>query len=207
MVGASVGWLGSCADGGRKIFVRFCRKKCVEKKEVTQLHDWQVTGKNMSIILRDASIERDVVMSSGSGCEISIDGKTYRGKTSVTKRGDHIYVDGVRHETTEDRIVTTIIVNGDVHGGLDTHGATLEIKGSAFGTLTSGDVTIYGDVSGDVSTINGDLECGNVRGNLTTVNGDINTRSAKNTLQSAHGSLIRPTHLSGRVNGPLRSRL
>lgn len=38
---------------------------------------------------------------------------------------------------------------------------------------TSGDISINGEVTGNVSTVSGDVKCNNISGSVRTVSGDI----------------------------------
>lgn len=106
---------------------------------------------------------------------ININGKTYRGN-NVSIINGRVMIDGkdVTSQAPGPRIDIV------VHGNLDSLQVDccdkVKVDG-AVGTLStvSGDVTC-GDVDGDVSSVSGDVACGSVQGNISTVSGDIRRR-------------------------------
>ena len=44
----------------------------------------------------------------------------------------------------------------------------------------SGDVDVDGNVSGDIQTMSGDVDCGDVSGNIKTMSGDVKCKKTKN---------------------------
>lgn len=106
---------------------------------------------------------------------ININGKTYRGNNVAIING-RVLIDGkeVSNQSPGPRIDIV------VHGNLETLQVDccdkVKVDGSVGSLSTvSGDVSC-GDVSGDISAVSGDVACGNVQGNISTVSGDIRRR-------------------------------
>ncbi|AGN30188.1 hypothetical protein VPFG_00188 [Vibrio phage nt-1] len=105
---------------------------------------------------------------------IEVNGKKYQG-TSVTVKNGKVIVDGRLQEDVSD--CQTVTVN---------------IEGSA--TLVqneNGNVTIGGEVKGDVKTTNGDIHCLNVHGNVKTTNGDIDCYDVAGDVETVNGDISR----------------
>ena len=110
-----------------------------------------------------------------SMASITINGDNFSGN-NITMNGNKIFIDGKEHKTT-DKIVN-ILVHGDVKsitapganevivsGSCDiikTTSGDIEVGGDV-GTITatSGDVKVDGEVGGNVTTMSGDVRCGN----------------------------------------------
>ena len=96
---------------------------------------------------------------------VTINGKTYTGKTSVKVINNVVYIDGkpvdgethtepVKIEITGDLLSVKsdgpVSVTGDIHGDVDC-GGSLKCGGSIGGSVDSGgSVTCKGNISGDV---------------------------------------------------------
>lgn len=83
------------------------------------------------------------------------------------------YIDFLKKEDSEysviwnSRVIGNCKINKDVKITLDGNLESLKV--------TCGDVTVNGNVTNKVSTVNGDIEVkGSVAGNISTTNGDIN---------------------------------
>jgi hypothetical protein len=99
--------------------------------------------------------------------------------TNISIVGDRIYVDGQLVDETgapKDEKVFNIVVEGDA-GNIDGDFARIDIQGSAARVKTmSGDVTVRGEVRGDVGTMSGDVRVGgSVAGKIKTMSGDVHT--------------------------------
>jgi hypothetical protein len=103
-----------------------------------------------------------------SGC-ININGRNFKGK-SVVIDGQKITIDGVDQPgSIEGDLVITI--HGDVDSVQSGRGDVNCQKVNNVSTV-SGDVEC-GDVTGNVSTISGDIDCVGIEGNVSTVSGDV----------------------------------
>jgi acetyl/propionyl-CoA carboxylase alpha subunit len=102
---------------------------------------------------------------------IVINGKSYTGN-SVSIKNNKITIDGSVIETEEKNI--KIEIQGDIEELKVDECDSVKVTGSVKNLTTmSGDVTVKGDVSGNVKTMSGDVECGKVGGNISTMSGDI----------------------------------
>ena len=102
---------------------------------------------------------------------IVINGKSYIGN-SVSIKNNKITIDGNVIETEEKNI--KIEIQGDIEELKVDECDSVKVTGNVKNLTTmSGDVTVKGDVSGNVKTMSGDVECGKVGGNISTMSGDI----------------------------------
>jgi len=106
---------------------------------------------------------------------ISINGVSYQGN-NITITNGKVFVDGVELREGESKTI-----NITVNGNLDVLKVDSCQKVMVMGTVNalstiSGDVDISGDVGDSVSTVSGDVECGNIGGSVKTVSGDIKYR-------------------------------
>lgn len=85
-----------------------------------------------------------------------------------------------------------VIIDGVVQEGL-TQGdksITIQIHGPAHTVETaSGDVTVEGDVTGDLSTVSGDVRCKNVGGSVSTISGDVKASSIAGNVKTVSGDI------------------
>lgn len=107
---------------------------------------------------------------------ITINGKTYSGN-NISISGNKVYIDGKMADNEHDKEIN-IIVNGNVES-LDVDNCNkIQITGDCkTAKTTNGDLDIAGNISGDVSTTNGNVDCQNVHGNVSTKNGNIKHKS------------------------------
>lgn len=107
---------------------------------------------------------------------VVINGKTFRvnGRVSILKNkvvcnGDQV----VDLDSLEEKEIN-ISINGDVEK-IDVDACDrIEVTGNVDYIKTmSGDIEVHGDVTGDVKTMSGDIDCGNVGGNASTMSGDV----------------------------------
>jgi hypothetical protein len=104
---------------------------------------------------------------------ININNKNYSGNTiSINK--NKIFIDGVEIINNDKEI--NITIDGNIDKVSVDSCNTFKINGKANTVKTmSGDVIIDGDISGDVNTMSGDVECKSISGNVKTMSGDIKT--------------------------------
>jgi hypothetical protein len=106
---------------------------------------------------------------------IRINNNSYAGNSIVISNGK-VIIDG--KEVTPDSKEINITVDGNI-GELKVDACnTVSVKGNiGYVKTQSGDVDITGDViNGSVSTMSGDIVCGNVGGSISTMSGDITHR-------------------------------
>lgn len=105
---------------------------------------------------------------------IVINGKSFSGN-SISIYGNKVIIDG--KDCTPDSKEINITVNGNLSKLKADVCNTIQINGDCGNVQTqSGDVEIEGAVSGSVSTMSGDVDCGDIGGNVSTMSGDIKQR-------------------------------
>lgn len=95
---------------------------------------------------------------------------------SVVVSNGRVVVNGVEIRNLKDvaEKEVHIVVDGDVSSLEVDCCETVEIHGNAGRVDTqSGDVRVSGDVSGNIDTMSGNVECGNVRGGIDTMSGNV----------------------------------
>ena len=105
---------------------------------------------------------------------IKINGVSYVGNSLVVKN-NKIFIDGKEQE------IDSKIINISVIGNIDNISTDSRQKISIKGDVNilktmSGDVEVEGIINGSVSTMSGDVDCGNVLGSVSTLSGDIKYR-------------------------------
>ena len=105
---------------------------------------------------------------------IKINGVSYVGNSLVVKN-NKIFIDGKEQE------IDSKIINISVIGNIDNISTDscqkISIKGDVNILKTmSGDVEVEGIINRSVSTMSGDVDCGNVLGSVSTLSGDIKYR-------------------------------
>jgi hypothetical protein len=69
-----------------------------------------------------------------------------------------------------------IVIDGNIVSNLSSLGINISVRidGNCDSVnTTSGDISINGEVTGNVSTVSGDVKCNNISGSVRTVSGDI----------------------------------
>jgi hypothetical protein len=109
---------------------------------------------------------------------IAINGKTYRhnGKIFIVNGG--ILVNGKKVENYEELEEDQKHINIEIHGEVEKIDVdvcdTITVNGNVKNIKTmSGDVYVKGDVEGGIKTMSGDVDCGNVSGDVSSISGDI----------------------------------
>lgn len=104
--------------------------------------------------------------------QIFVNGVSYSGK-SITIKNNQVIIDG-KNVDPQDSKVITIVVEGDItHLNAD-RCDSISVTGSTGSISTmSGDVTVGGEVHGNVKTMSGDVDCGDIGGEVSTMSGDI----------------------------------
>lgn len=108
-----------------------------------------------------------MIMSNNS--EVSINGKSYKGKDVSISNGT-LTVDGVVQDKDISHDVD-ITVTGDIDI-LDLNSGRVEAHSIGQVSTMSGGVRC-GDISGSVTTMSGDVRSGRIAGNIETMSGDI----------------------------------
>lgn len=116
----------------------------------------------------------NTTMISGAHGAVVVNGKSYLGN-NVTVINGVVTVDGVRQDGTITEQQVQIVVQGDAQE-IHTGSGNVSAHGAAVISTQSGDVTVKGQVHGNVSTMSGDVTCGNIAGSVRTMSGDINRR-------------------------------
>lgn len=112
--------------------------------------------------------------------KVIINGRSYNIKGSFSIINGRIVIDGkaMSEKELEELSQNTKVINISIDGNLEKLDVdcceTIHVNGNV-GKIktTSGDIDIDGDVSGDVQTVSGDIDCGNIGGDASTVSGDI----------------------------------
>ena len=106
---------------------------------------------------------------------VSVNGKTIKvSGSNVSIINGKVYSDGKLVEIPEQKTIN-ITVEGDVQTLKVDACDQVTINGNCGSVeVAIGDVTVKGDVSGNVQSDTGDITCGNIGGNCTTNIGDIN---------------------------------
>ena len=115
---------------------------------------------------------------------ISINGVKYKGNNISISNGN-VLIDGKRMVDGKDIPKISIVINSDIdHLEVDSCDS-IKVTGSVYKLKSvNGDVTVKGNVLDGITTVNGDVRCGNVGGKVSTVNGDIKNKSKKNPLRN-----------------------
>lgn len=90
-------------------------------------------------------------------------------------RNGRVFIDGKEIDIDKDQKVINIEITGDVKSLIVDSCDKVTVGGNVerIGTV-SGDVRVGGDVGGSISTVSGDVRCGEIAGSVSTVSGDIN---------------------------------
>lgn len=114
------------------------------------------TGSNVSIVNGKVYIDGKDVMPDGKEINISVEGNLDKLEVEHCNRIDiKGAVKDIRSASGDVNII------GDVLGSIDTK---------------SGDVEVSGTCSDSIKTISGDINCGNVSGNISTISGDVRNK-------------------------------
>ena len=107
-------------------------------------------------------------------------------KNKVTVDGvDYSYeYDNLKIEITGDVTSLNVIacqslsVTGNVED-IETTSGDVSVTGDIDGNITtvSGDIEKAGNIAGRVETVSGDIECGDIGGSVSTVSGDVNAKT------------------------------
>lgn len=110
---------------------------------------------------------------------VTINGRTIEttGGNDITVINGRVIVDGV--DVTPDEKEISITVYGTVKSVNLDRGKILVTDGVGKIKTASGDVEVRGDVSGDVTTMSGDVTCLYVDGNVSTMSGDVKNHNTK----------------------------
>ena len=116
---------------------------------------------------------------------ITINGKTLNldnlSNVSIKQVNGKTTINGVNVDEFVEGKTLDIQITGDV-GTLSIGSCnTLTIKGNTGDVeSTNGDITVQGDVSGNVETTNGNIEAKNIHGKAKTTNGNIKANTIHN---------------------------
>jgi hypothetical protein len=105
---------------------------------------------------------------------IQINNSSFSGR-SISVINNRVFIDG--KDVTPDAKEINITVEGSMEDLTVDYCNSLNINGDTRNIKTqSGDVRVKGDVSGNVQTMSGDVDCGTIGGSVTTMSGDITRR-------------------------------
>jgi hypothetical protein len=105
---------------------------------------------------------------------VNINGRIFSGKSVIVKNGK-VFVDG--NSVAADEKEIKIEVTGNIETLTVDYCKDLKVTGDVSKVKTmSGDVTIGGEVKGDVRTMSGDVRCGNIAGKVKTMSGNIKNK-------------------------------
>lgn len=106
---------------------------------------------------------------------ITINGKTITSSGNIIVSNGRVIVGGT--DVTPEGKEIIIVVNGNVDKLEVDACSKVTITGNANNVKTvSGDIEIQGAVSGSVSSVSGDVDCGDIKGSVSTISGDIKNR-------------------------------
>lgn len=107
---------------------------------------------------------------------------------NVTLLNGKVYIDGKLINVEEKTI--NISIEGNCENISADHCNKIEVTGNANKITTSmGDVTVRGNVSGNVEASSGDIYCGDVTGNVETSMGDINCKNVGGKVSTSMGDI------------------
>jgi hypothetical protein len=108
---------------------------------------------------------------------ISINGMNINARGSIVVSNGKVIVNGI--DVTPDAKEINIVINGDTDKIQVDACNSFQMTGNAGSIKTmSGDVEISGDITESVSTMSGDVDCGNIGGSVSTMSGDIKQRKS-----------------------------
>ena len=107
--------------------------------------------------------------------KITINGKTYSG-SSHTIINDKIFIDG--KEIIDDNLKSSKILNIKIEGGISECAIlncnSIQVIGNVKNLDNqNGDISITGNIEGDVDNQNGDIQCQNINGDIDIQNGSV----------------------------------
>lgn len=107
--------------------------------------------------------------------QIVVNGVGFQGN-NITIRSGNVIIDG--NDVTPESKTINISVVGDITTLSVSSCDKITVKGNVDSISTqNGDVEIAGNVTGDVKTMSGDVDCGDIGGSIKTMSGDIKHRS------------------------------
>jgi len=107
---------------------------------------------------------------------VQVNGITYSGNGNIVIKNDKVYIGG-KDVTPDSKEINITITDCKIEKLEVDHANTITIEGAVDTVKTmSGDVKIFGEVTGSVSTMSGDVSCGSVGGKVSTMSGDIRNK-------------------------------
>lgn len=109
--------------------------------------------------------------------EIDVNGVKSFGRTVVISNG-RVIIDGQECGSTKDQKTINVIITGNLDSLRVDACNEITVNGDVRGDIqtNAGDVTCK-DVTGDVSTMAGNIECANVAGSASTMAGNVRVKS------------------------------
>lgn len=128
-----------------------------------------------------------------AGRKIYTQGIKISGKGNIVINGRRLTLNGdlVKDFNDVDEKVIYVIINGDVNSISVDSCEQVEVKGNADSVKTiSGDVKVDGCVSGNLSTVSGDVDCGDVGCGVSTTSGDVRCKSIGGDVKTISGDIV-----------------
>lgn len=122
---------------------------------------------------------------------IIINGKKFFG-SNVSINNNSVVIDG--KEIVDGEIYSepkiNIMIDGNVQNLEVDACLSIKVNGNVNKLSTmSGRVEVTGEVSGDVSSTSGDIDCGEVKGSVQTVSGDVSCGAVGGSVKTVSGDI------------------
>ena len=130
-----------------------------------------------------------------NNCRTIINGRVYNHVSGVvTIENGCMLVNGkpIEDWSESDEKVINITIEGNVDSLDVSICNAITVNGDANKVKTgSGDITVEGNVDGDVKTGSGDIQCGNVDGDVSTGCGDVKCGDVRGRVSTGMGDISR----------------
>jgi hypothetical protein len=102
---------------------------------------------------------------------VNINGRIFSGNNVIVENGK-VFIDGESIDSDEKEI--KIEISGNIENLTIDYCKGINVTGDVSKLKTmSGNVSVTGNVNGDVETMSGNVKCDDIRGNVKTVSGNI----------------------------------
>lgn len=102
---------------------------------------------------------------------VNINGRIFSGNNVIVENGK-VFIDGESIDSDEKEI--KIEISGNIENLIIDYCKGINVTGDVSKLKTmSGNVSVTGNVNGDVETMSGNVKCDDIRGNVKTVSGNI----------------------------------
>ena len=128
-----------------------------------------------------------------SGGTMHINGKVYTNiRGTVTFKDGKAYVNGqpIEDYSKSPEKVINITINGNIDKIKVEQCETIQVTGNVRQVKTiSGNVSVGGNVDGDVKSTSGDINCKDVEGDVSTTSGDIHCGYVNGDVETTSGTI------------------